>query len=465
MKVTIAGYNIDNQLIENIKNKNVATPETISAAYARISRSAKTISKLREEAIKEVEKARNSNNTIIFEMGHSSIAEHAVFNLDIIGISRLLSEFIEKSRLASFTEKSQRYVTLKGDYIIPNEIEEFGLKKVFISLVEKQNALYQKLFEELKNIIKTENPDLKKRDLEGKAKEDARYVLSMATQTQIGMTINARSLARLLVRLDKTDLKEASALKNSIEEKIKKIAPSIIRYTKAEDFEKNILNRLPNLDIGKNANDDVNLIFHTENSDDMVLSAMYFEKNGGNFSEILRKISNLRFEEKNTIFDGIFNGIKPYSSMPRAFEAVDYLFQLKMSASCFAQLKRHRMATVIRTYHNKEPEYILPQSFYKTSLLNDVKTLMSETNNFYNRIKKLNSLAAQYILTNAHKVNVLFKMNLRELYHFSRLRCDKHSQWEIRKVAYEMVKAAKKVTPLAGKFLMGKDELIEKNSN
>lgn len=46
-------------------------------------------------------------------MGHSSIAEHAVFNLDILGVSRLAVETIERFRLCSYTEKSQRYVRLE----------------------------------------------------------------------------------------------------------------------------------------------------------------------------------------------------------------------------------------------------------------------------------------------------------------------------------------------------------------
>src|SRR6056297_3169615 len=131
MIIKIAGYNIDQSLIAQIKNQKIATPETISAAYARISRSKKDVTTLREKALEEVEKARQSNDNIIFEMGHSSVAEHAVFNFDLIGVSRYLVETIQKTRLASFTEKSQRYVTLDGDYVVPPEIVGSKLEKDF----------------------------------------------------------------------------------------------------------------------------------------------------------------------------------------------------------------------------------------------------------------------------------------------------------------------------------------------
>jgi len=63
------------------------TPESISAAYARISRSPEAVGILRKIARKEVGRARKSNRLIVFKMGHFSVAEHAVLNFDITGIS------------------------------------------------------------------------------------------------------------------------------------------------------------------------------------------------------------------------------------------------------------------------------------------------------------------------------------------------------------------------------------------
>jgi len=51
-----------------------------------------------------------------------------VFNIDALGVSRLLVEEIEKFRLCSYTEKSQRYVLLQDDFVIPREIQEAGLE-------------------------------------------------------------------------------------------------------------------------------------------------------------------------------------------------------------------------------------------------------------------------------------------------------------------------------------------------
>ena len=157
MKILLAGYNLDFDLIREMKDKSGLkqdlTPETISAAYARISRSPKPVNELREISREEVDKARQSNRNIVFEMGHSSVAEHAVFNIDVIGVSRLLVEEIEKFRLCSFTEKSQRYVLFNKDFVIPEEIKQGDLTELFTDTVQMQNEYYHTLYENLRPYI------------------------------------------------------------------------------------------------------------------------------------------------------------------------------------------------------------------------------------------------------------------------------------------------------------------------
>ncbi len=160
MRVKLAGFNIDTGIMEqlNPRGRRHLTPETLSAAYARISRSPLSIDQLRKKACLDVEKARQSNQKIIFEMGHHSVAEHAVFNFDIMGVSRLALEEIEKFRLVSYTEKSQRYVTLEGDFVIPAEIKDAALKKVFREAIQSQNRFYFKSFAVLNKMLAGAKP-------------------------------------------------------------------------------------------------------------------------------------------------------------------------------------------------------------------------------------------------------------------------------------------------------------------
>ena len=82
---------------------------------------------------------------------------------------------------------------------------------------------------------------------------------------------------------------------------------------------------------------------------------------------------------------------------------------------------------------------------------------MKKVARMFGKLEQVKDGLGSYILTNAHRVNVLFHTNLRELYHFSRLRSDKHAQWEIREISLQMDALLKKIYPHAAKQMMGKD--------
>ncbi|MBP7562597.1 MAG: FAD-dependent thymidylate synthase [Candidatus Cloacimonetes bacterium] len=454
MNIKLAGFNIDSELIKEI-NSQIATPETISAAYARISRSQKDVTALRQESLNEVEKARLSNSNIIYEMGHSSIAEHAVFNFDLIGISRLMSELIQRSRLASFTEKSQRYVTLKGDYIVPEEIKKLpDLEKKFHSLIEKQNHLYEFLFEEAKLYLQQQHIFDNKRDLEGKAKEDARYVLSLATQTQMGITINGRSLERLLRRLDSSDLIEAKTLKQTIEEQVKPIAPSLIKYTDADHYGKNI--SLNDIEPQKQQIH-ARMIEMTDNAERKILIAHFMDQMNYSYNQAESIVKKMSSDDIKNAFLCIYDGIKSYHTLPRSFEMCDITLELSMSSSCFGQLKRHRMASIFRSAYHPAYDYSVPPLLQKLNVEDRISILMKESETLYYQFEKVKQGLGAYCLTNAHHVNVLMKCNLRELYHFIRLRSDQHAQWEIKQLSDEILALVKPLLPNAALYLAGKD--------
>ena len=54
---------------------------------------------------------------------------------------------------------------------------------------------------------------------------------------------------------------------------------------------------------------------------------------------------------------------------------------------------------------------------------------------------------ARYVLPNACETRLIVTMNARELLHFFELRCCNRAQWEIRGLAFCMLKLVKKVAP------------------
>jgi len=69
-----------------------------------------------EEELKEAkEKARQFHEKWVVGYGHASVAEHAVAHLAIEDVSIIASKVIEDMRLASYTEKSTRYVIFEEE--------------------------------------------------------------------------------------------------------------------------------------------------------------------------------------------------------------------------------------------------------------------------------------------------------------------------------------------------------------
>jgi len=474
MKVLLAGFNVDLDALKEYKKKNVIlTPESISAAYARISRSPKEVDKLRQESRKEVAKARRSNRTIIFEMGHHSVAEHAVFNFDIIGISRIAIEELEKFRLCSYTEKSQRYVRLKGDFVIPEELAKSDLVDEYCAMTKIQNDTYKELCEKISahNIERLSGKEINKKQtkiLYNLAKEDARYILSMATQTQVGATINARNLELMIRRFASHNLKEVNELGQKFYALVHKIAPSIILFHKANDYDQKtypgLQKHMRNFEVEKirnsekKKNSDVELVDHTPDGDNKILTALLFKSSKLTYKQALQAIKKMSKKKKIEFFKKACSNMELYDVALREFEYANLTYSLIVSAGCFGQLKRHRLASMTCQDYDPALGFTIPDSVIDVNEEKKFVDIIKKSEEVYEKIEKKHPHLGAYILTNAHRKRVLLRVNLRELYHISRLREDPTAQWDIRDKAKKMSALARKVMPITASLLAGKSD-------
>ncbi len=490
MEVLLAGYNVDYDIIREIAaehpERQDLTPETVAAAYARISRNPRPVNELRTLARGEVEKARASNRNIVFEMGHSSIAEHAVFNLDVLKVSRLLVEEIEKFRLASYTEKSQRYVLFKDDFVIPAEVRKAGLEEIFTATVRAQNRCYQELYERLRPHVFAQNPGLAADPantllLEGWAKEDARYIIPLATETQLGMTVNARNLELMIRRLAACPMSEAQEYSRRLYDAVRRVAPSLVRYTEptaydletrkalraqaARIIEKTQVNspgEALKTDRGAADGDGktdrlVRLLDATQEADERVAAVLLHSASHLPLAHCRGIAARMDGKEKEALIKTALRRMKAYDAAPREFEQANLTFELTISATCFAQVKRHRMASITVQDYDPALGVTVPPAVGAIGMEKPFREICSRTEETWDRIRRAVPEAAAYILTNAHRRRVAMRVSARELYHLARVRADRHAQWDIRETAAEMVSEGGKVMPLTLLLAAGKD--------
>jgi len=110
--------------------------------------------------------------------GHESLIEHASATFEISGISRACSHQLVRHRLASYSQESQRYVSMDDpEWVIPPTV----------AADPEARAIWDRFAEQVREAYHA----LRER---GIRKEDARFVLPNATATRIVVTMNFREL-------------------------------------------------------------------------------------------------------------------------------------------------------------------------------------------------------------------------------------------------------------------------------
>ncbi len=174
-------------------------PERTVAAAAKLCYSSSGVSELLEgltdeKAAKFVE--------MLSDLGHESPLEHVSFTFGIEGVSRALLAQITRHRIASYSVKSQRYVTEGSfEYITPPEIAAVPeALEIFEKTMKADQEAYDKIAEILKakhkeNLISNGKDEKSaEKTAEKTAIEDARFVLPNACETKMVVTMNTRSL-------------------------------------------------------------------------------------------------------------------------------------------------------------------------------------------------------------------------------------------------------------------------------
>ncbi len=184
-------------------------PDLTIASAARLCYSDVSAAQLAER-MSDAQVAKLLEHVIL--SGHHSTLEHASFTFSVDGLSRAASHQLVRHRLASFSQQSQRYVSLESpEYVTPPTIaEDLDLKREYDLAIESAFSQYRRLIRA------------------GVPKEDARYVLPNATTTRLVMTMNARELMHVCsIRLCFRAQWEIRGLFEKVKEEVCKVAPII----------------------------------------------------------------------------------------------------------------------------------------------------------------------------------------------------------------------------------------------
>ena len=486
----------------------IITPRQVDrgALMSRYSRSDKTMRKIfLDEFITNPNRGKEFYSKILSEYGDDSVAELGEAQLAVEWISNIAAKKIEDGRIGlSYLEKSSRYIPFdkkvgnKYNYYRDERILKSKYADLYIEscdnafdVYSKSIDLMQKFISEIEpiddfvyfdSISNSEKPFSKltnKQDIESakkvykstvrsRALDILRNLLPAATLTNLGITGNGRAFEYLLTKLYCSELTELRNLASLLNSELDCVIPSFIKRVNEKhgkslqlfitntnrEISKLTDNYLGNLQPDYSPQD-VRLIDYTDSKDALVkvVSAILYENaHGQSLYDIIKLVESFTQEKiKEIIFAYTkFRGNRRHRP-GRAFEMVEYLFEMFTNFGMFRDLHRHRILTIERQLLSTKHGYDIPKEVIYSGIEKDFKDCMYLSDNVYRNLAKTMPYEAQYAVNFAYKYPYFIKINLRELYHMVELRTIAQGHPDYRYICQEIYKKVNDVHPLLTK--------------
>lgn len=483
----------------------IITPRQVDrgALMSRYSRSDKTMRKIfLDEFVTNANRGSDFYSKILSEYGDDSVAELGEAQIAVEWISNIAAKKIEDQRIGlSYLEKSSRYIPFDKKvgnmykYYRDEKILESKYAELYIescdhsfNVYSKSINLMQKYISEIEpiddfmyfdSISKSEKIFTKLSDdqdiesakkvyqstVRSKTLDILRNLLPASTLTNLGITGNGRAFEYLLTRLYCSELDELKDLAPMLNSELDCVIPSFIKRVNekhGKSLQSFMINT--NKEIAKLTDKyledikpeyspmDVRLIDYMDSkvAEVKVVSAILYENaQGQSLHDITKLVKSFPQSRRNEIILAYtkFRGNRRHRP-GRAFEMVEYLFEMFTNFGMFRDLHRHRILTMERQLLSTKHGYDIPKEITDSGMEKDYKDCMYLSSNTYQNIVKTMPVEAQYAVNFAYKYPYFIKINLRELYHVIELRTTAQGHPDYRYICQQIFKKINEIHPL-----------------
>jgi thymidylate synthase ThyX len=473
---------------------------------SRYSRTDKTMRRIfLDEFIKNPNRGQEFYERVLLEYGDDSVAELGEAQVAIEWVSNIAAKKIEDHRIGlSYLEKSSRYVAfdrkINGHYKYCREenIMQSPFADQYIQACDHAFDVYSKNIQSMQKFISETEPidhflffdciskqetaysNLKsQKDIESaqrvynstiksKTLDTLRGLLPASTLTNLGITGNGRAFEYLLSTMFASNLKEIKMLASQLHSELNQVIPAFIR--RANDKYGQALQAyltgttsavselthhyIKNIKANKNPHS-VKLLSYEDNyeAEIKVASAILYEQAGGqSLEKITQCIRSIPADDRHKIIQTYTKLRTNRRHRPgRAFEMVEYTFEMFTNFGMFRDLHRHRILTIERQLLSTRHGYDIPAEIINLGIAKDFKDCMYKCNEIYEMISKKYPTEAQYVVNFAYKYPYFIKLNLREACHMIELRTVPQGHPDYRKVCQRMYKQIRRAHPILAK--------------
>ena len=459
----------------------VNLPEVVKGAlFARYSRSNKSLRRLfldefvgdldisgdaSVDATVGLRRAEELYDRVFFEYGDDSVAQLGGVHLACEQASNLLTKVLEWGRIASYLEQSTRYIAydvrLGGRYRYYRDPAVLGssLGTRYVGDVDRLFDTYGALVNSMTEWFREVHPKdpndsdfVYRQAVRAKAFDSARGVLPAAAISNVGIYASGQAFEMMLLRMRAHPLPEARAYAELMLEELRKVIPSFLKRVDVADRGGAWATYLEQTRVATERQADellkgeveepvpsVTLTDFDPDAEDKLLAAILYPHSDLPDHQLLARVRRLTTDERMTLLRSYVGERANRRHKPgRAFERVDYRFDVLADYGAFRDLQRHRMLTVEWQPLSPRHGYERPAEIDDAGHAAEFDTAMERSANLYGALVEQFPQQAPYALSMAYRIRFSMQMNAREAMHLLELRTGPQGHPAYRRVGQEM---------------------------
>jgi thymidylate synthase ThyX len=459
----------------------VNLPEVVKGAlFARYSRSPKSLRRLfLDEFVNDLEidgdasidatvgleRAEELYERVFLEYGDDSVAQLGGVHLACEQASNLLTKILEWGRLMSYLEQSTRYIAydarLGGRYRFHRDPEvlasQFGTR--YVGDMDRMFDAYSTAVTTVTNHVRDTIPRdpsdsefVYRQATRAKALDATRGMLPAASVSNLGIYGTGQGFEMLLLRMRAHPLPEARRYADLMLTELRKVIPSFLRRVDLPDRGGRWTEYLTDTrrdtgglveqlfgDVPVDPAPEVQLVDFDADAENKLLAAICYSHSQLPESNLLDRVAKLGADERLALVRAYVGERGNRRHKPgRAFERVDYRFDVLSDYGAFRDLQRHRLLTIEWQKLTPNHGYTRPELVVEAGVGDLFDETMERSARLFDDLKRPFPEQASYAVAMAYRLRYVMQFNAREAIHMLELRSAPQGHPSYRRVVLEM---------------------------
>ncbi|MFZ4810578.1 MAG: FAD-dependent thymidylate synthase [Ilumatobacteraceae bacterium] len=459
----------------------VNLPEVVKGAlFARYSRSPKSLRRLfLDEFVGELDiegdqtvdatiglaRAEELYERVFFEYGDDSVAQLGGVHLACEQASNLLTKILEWGRLMSYLEQSTRYIAydsrIGGRYRYYRDpavlSSRFGTRYVgdMDRMFDSYSLLLSKVTDHVRATVARDPQDsdfIYRQATRAKALDAVRGVLPAASLSNVGIYGSGQAFEMLLLRMRSHPLPEARDYADLMLHELRKVIPSFLKRVDLPERGDRWVNYFSNTrertgelveslfrDLPVEQADSVELVDFDPDAEDKLLTAICYPHSNLPEHQIAERVRQMAPAERLALIRSYVGERENRRHKPgRAFERIDYRFDVLSDYGAFRDLQRHRMLTIDWQRLTPNHGYVRPELVDEAGMADVFDDAMARSAALHDALKDEFPEQASAAVSMAYRLRYSMQFNAREAIHLLELRSSPQGHPAYRRVALDM---------------------------